>query len=385
MRQGDIAADHAARSGQMWGNVVQTLADIPMGMQQRKVADAEKRERALDREMARANIGSQIAERETAANERGYARMDKAAETDQKRSAEATLKWLADLAGAPDEDTRKTVYAQGRSALVSNGAMPANAAPETYPGLSWVKSRFIVAGLPEAMMKQFFPDPQPKKTREVRVRRPDGTYEIQIVEDVPGQVFQDSPEQPALGSKEDIYASYSREFLGGRTPSQMTASEKTKAERWWGEQTRVPERGPAPPRDSPQLPRGVENYIAELKRRGYDRAAAQKEIYGTWSTLTRDHPNLSAREVQRTIDALFPTDDFFGAGAGNGSVFGGGAGRGAGPVGAPSGRGSGAGPMGQPQGRAATSADVSRVATEMGISVTEAARRLEAQGVVIRD
>jgi hypothetical protein len=42
---------------------------------------------------------------------------------------------------------------------------------------------------------------------------------------------------PSAGSKEDIYASYAREFLKGRRWHTMSATEKTRAEKWWKEQT----------------------------------------------------------------------------------------------------------------------------------------------------
>lgn len=48
----------------------------------------------------------------------------------------------------------------------------------------------------------------------------------------------DAAKGPTAGSKEDIYASYAAEFLK-RPARTMTATEKTRAEKWWNERTKV--------------------------------------------------------------------------------------------------------------------------------------------------
>ena len=99
----------------------------------------------------------------------------------------------------------------------------------------------------------------------------------------------------------------------------------------------------APGADDPLIPRGVQDYIANLKGRGYSRERAQSEVFGdVWSKLRRDHPRLSAVSVQQALDRLFPANDLgFGGGGG---MFGDAMnGRGGGPVGAGGGPGRGVG------------------------------------------
>src|SRR3990167_238866 len=82
LRQGEIAASQAQGRGDLLANVVRGVTGIPAGIQQRKVAEAEAYERQQDRDLARANIASQIGERNAAVDERGNQRMDEAAAKD---------------------------------------------------------------------------------------------------------------------------------------------------------------------------------------------------------------------------------------------------------------------------------------------------------------
>ena len=158
MRQGDIAADRAARSGEMWGNVIRGVAGIPAGMQQWRAANAEAQERAYDRQIARANVASQIGEREAAINERGYKRMDEQATKDLALTTQKVSAWLGDIASAPDAESQKMAYTTGRDALVKEGRLTPQDAPEFFPGQSWVKSRMAML-LPAAeRFKQMFPE-----------------------------------------------------------------------------------------------------------------------------------------------------------------------------------------------------------------------------------
>jgi hypothetical protein len=129
-------------------------------------------------------------------------------------------------------------------------------------------------------------------------------------------------------------------------------------------------------RDNPLLPRGVEAYLGRLKRDGRSREDAQSEVYAAWDSLVRDHPNLSPTSVEQAFGRLWPDDGIFG-GAGNDqlSVPGGGEEADTDSVFDNS----------DDEPRSATSADVARVAQAMGISHSDARRRLEAQGVAVVD
>lgn len=126
--------------------------------------------------------------------------------------------------------------------------------------------------------------------------------------------------------------------------------------------------------DDPKFPRGVENYLVEMKRRGYSRADAEAEVFtdATWRKLQADHPDISGVTVQQGINRLFPADDL-GAGGGAGAVFG--ANGSPAPATPPP-------PAGGP--RTATLKDVQKVAQRKGITVAQARQQLEAAGVVIR-
>jgi hypothetical protein len=109
-------------------------------------------------------------------------------------------------------------------------------------------------------------------------------------------------------------------------------------------QPQRPERDPAA--DNPLLPRGVQNYLANLKGRGYSRGQAEAEIFrdDVWEKIRAAHPRISAVDVQQALGRFFPANDLFGGGLGDdfdegASVAG--AGGGAGPRGTGPARGAG--------------------------------------------
>jgi len=159
LRQGELAADRAQRSGQMWGGIVSGLASIPAGIQQRKAAEqaaqlehAQVASRLATDDMTRRNIQDQI-------DQRGNARMDEQATKDLALTTQKVSTWLSDVASAPDPESQKAAYKAGRDALVAEGRLTPQDAPEFFPGASWVKSRMAML-LPAAeRFKQLFPEP----------------------------------------------------------------------------------------------------------------------------------------------------------------------------------------------------------------------------------
>ena len=158
LRQGDLAADKAARSGQMWGNVARGVASIPAGIQQRKAAEAAAQQAQIDREIDRAGKLSLMDERRAVREDRDNARMDAQGAKDLALTTQKVSAWLGDIASAPDPESMKMAYKVGRDALVSEGRLTAQDAPEFFPGASWVKSR-MASLLPAAeRFKQMFPE-----------------------------------------------------------------------------------------------------------------------------------------------------------------------------------------------------------------------------------
>jgi hypothetical protein len=142
-------------------------------------------------------------------------------------------------------------------------------------------------------------------------------------------------------------------------------------------------------KEDPRFPRGVENYLADMKGRGYSRADAEGEVFrpDVLQKLQAAHPRISPVALQQAITRLFP-DDLPGTTADGAAIF---DTTPAGSARARGGRGGGSSPPPPPPAaedggqRTATIQEVKAVAREMGISETEAVRRLEAQGIKIRN
>ena len=194
MQQGDIEAQRAQNSGDLWAGVARGLGGIPAGIQQRRAAEqaAIQKQQLFDSQMATAGLQRRKAEGEI--EEQGRTRKQ---EDEARALATRTRKvseWLGDVAGSPDSETRQAAYQTGRERLVAEGAITTEDAPEFFPGQSWVKSRMAQL-LPAAeRFKQMFPEQKEPKTREVKVRNPDGSESIQIVKDEPGQTFTSAAE-----------------------------------------------------------------------------------------------------------------------------------------------------------------------------------------------
>lgn len=132
---------------------------------------------------------------------------------------------------------RQDAYGAVRKEALSNGWAKADDLPEQYdPG---VVQRFVTAALtPEQQVKATADRAAAKKTREVKVRNPDGTETIQIVEDVPNQTFTSAADAPKAGTFEDYLVGFARSL--GRTPAQLDPRQKLKAKAEWDAAGRAP-------------------------------------------------------------------------------------------------------------------------------------------------
>ena len=160
MRQGDIEADRASRSGQMWGNVVRGVANIPAQIQQRKAAEqaaqmeqAQVQSRLATDDMQRRNVQDQI-------DQRGNDRMDKAAMEDAARSVRERMSWIRDVLSTDDPEQQRQVYVSGRERLIGEGRLQPQEAPDFFPGKGWFKSQLLAGAPIEKQVEQFFPEPK---------------------------------------------------------------------------------------------------------------------------------------------------------------------------------------------------------------------------------
>lgn len=195
MRSADAEAARVRANGQLWGQTVANLGQIPGQMQ-------EQRQRQQQIELQRQNVQSEIADRAAQAKQREASTQTDADQLKLAQHTQAVNAWLGSIAGAPNPQTAQQVYTQGRAALAQGGVFDQNdlaVTPEQFPGMSWVKSRLAMT-LPAAeRFKAMFPEPAKVGTREVKVRNADGSETTQIVEDTPGQTFSSAavPEKPA--------------------------------------------------------------------------------------------------------------------------------------------------------------------------------------------
>ena len=219
MRQGEIEAQRAQRSGDVWAGVARGVAGIPAGIQQRKAAD---RATQLARDQAESRLATDAIQRrnfQDQIDERGYKRMGTAAAEDEEKTAQQGVRWIAGILGATDDETRKQVYLDGRAALIAEGRLQPSEAPDFWPGMGWVKAQLIGHKIPEAAIKQFFPEPNLHNV-------PAGTSAIDQNNPKAGAVFtapQKPPDAPAVGSFED----YVTTKYGTRpTPDQIEGARK---------------------------------------------------------------------------------------------------------------------------------------------------------------
>ena len=183
--RGRAEADAAARSGQIWGNAIQSIGQQVTGAikdhRQQKVADAKK---ASEEQLAKqdaafmARISDQskppITPNETLAIYgpqrgpaifKGYAAL---------QSDAPDLKTVLSGFDASHPAMRAKAWPSARQKLLATGQIP-ETVPEEYDHDWYEKAAPSWRGKGEG-----------PKTREVKVRNPDGSETIQIVEDKPG-------------------------------------------------------------------------------------------------------------------------------------------------------------------------------------------------------
>lgn len=129
-------------------------------------------------------------------------------------------------------------------------------------------------------------------------------------------------------------------------------------------------------RDNPEFPRGVENYLNDLRTRGTSRDAAETEIARAWPQLLKQHPKLSPLAMSGAIDKFWPltADGEERRPAKNLTRQTPAQSDGLSDVGVV--------PTNQKP-RRASRADVTKVAKQLGVSEVEAIKQLKARGVQI--
>jgi hypothetical protein len=212
--------------------------------------------------------------------------------------------------------------------------------------------------------------------------------------------------QGASGGAGSDYSRFLERWAADRqtTPQALTSAQELAARRAFGDANRAPQRAAGAARgratEDPKLPPGVEDYLVKLKNRGDTREQVTKEVFSTWGTLRRDHPQLSPERVQQAIARLFP-DDLLGGGfvPGGSQTSATGIGAGGEPAGPPQrpqqqtgGRGRGSGPgTGSPAAaaptgtRTATRAQAQSAADSLHMPYETYIQELKKRGVTVTD
>lgn len=191
LRSGEIAADGARRSGQIWGGALNNVGEIAGGaIQQHAKQQAVKKQqdglRAQDEAfMALLDASGGAPDPKDVLKIYGPKRgmeiaqgMESFAKLSRGRGDEA-MKALPGLIRGMDalsEPLRANMYPAVRSKAVETGLFPEDAIPPEYNPETWTQ----ISAFGKSMANE-----QPK-TREIKVRNPDGSESIEIVEDAPG-------------------------------------------------------------------------------------------------------------------------------------------------------------------------------------------------------
>ena len=230
--RGRSAAEAKYRSGQIWAsgitNIGQlaraTVADFRRGREeaperayrdelrarQRKgweAEDAEVGRAAMARDEMRAATDPTTGRLDTATAASHVTQIDpvrglefwKLADAEQKAEVEKDKdraarisQWAGALRGLP-EDQRAAFYASGRADLIANKVASDDQIPEQYDQ-AWVTKTHLEA---LDVVKQLEAlKGEPKKTREIKWTKPDGTEVTEVVEDVPGVTRESMPTPP---------------------------------------------------------------------------------------------------------------------------------------------------------------------------------------------
>lgn len=156
IRQG--GADQAAalqRNGQIRGQMASDLGQMAQG-----TIGAILKERA-EAPIRQADAAYRDAQVKHLAAEDADTVAKRKTDEDAKQTAAKVQRvhnWLGSLASIEDPKEREAVYQQGAQAFKADGTMPAENLPSTFPGLGWVKARFV-EGLPVVeQFKHLFPE-----------------------------------------------------------------------------------------------------------------------------------------------------------------------------------------------------------------------------------
>lgn len=228
-----------------------------------------------------------------------------------------------------------------------------------------------------------------------------GLYNIHGASIQSNDVQFDDKAAGSAGSDYRQYLERGARDLGYSSVSELTADEEDTLRRQWYEPTRAPQRpaGTRPgspsagnrpaanPRGTGALDTGLEDYILDMRGRGYTQREALDEVLrpDVWQQLIAANPKRTAERAREAISRLIPQE-----GAMPYSP----------PAGSPAGRGRGAGPSGggsRPDASrdesmrndadaamTMTLAELRAAARRMGISEAEARKGYEARGFRIR-
>lgn len=187
LRQGDIAARGAERSGQIWGGLTQQLGQIGgQALQNYQEQKSAQRQQAV--------FADALSSYDPAKPLDTYRKL---AVLDPKMAGEV-MRWLGSL--------EKPAYDQKSLEFIAKGVQATRKVlgPEVFdsqvaPGIiAQHGQKFEAAGVPMpppeklgAWLDEFMAPPtKAPGTRQVEVTRPDGSKTVQIVEDRPGQTFE---------------------------------------------------------------------------------------------------------------------------------------------------------------------------------------------------
>ena len=158
IERGRVAGDRARTSGAFWGNAVRGIAALPGQVQQRRAAEAEAQQAAIDRDLSRQKTLTDMASTESLTQ----GRLSEQARAEEARAVAAKTEqvnaWLGEIASQTDLDVQRAAYRSGRSRLLEAGVLSDGDAPEYFPGTGWVKSKLALT-LPAAeRFKALFPE-----------------------------------------------------------------------------------------------------------------------------------------------------------------------------------------------------------------------------------
>lgn len=183
LAQGEQAARARRARGGAWTPVVQQLANLPAQISDDRKADAERAQLAQMR-------GQQL--------QLGGQRLQQGQQELQASTQERLLAGqMAEVLNTPG-----IIKSDGSFDLdKAQGVAQSKGYQTLAPGLihyaqqhdSEVGKQLLQRAQTGAAERANQPKPVDKKTREVKVRNPDGTESIQIVEDTPGQTFTSTP------------------------------------------------------------------------------------------------------------------------------------------------------------------------------------------------